>query len=136
MIDPKTFKVDNELQIPGECYMLSIILCPSCCITVDDSLGSQSLFITGEKLGQIRATKEVCCVCVYVRMWCVYVHVWCVFKMLGVSMQGGFLIREFTTLASPLVAVEEKPLNLAQRNLLCMGKAKYDQQEHLHTLCK
>ena len=29
-------------------------------ITVDDSLGSQSLFITGDKLGQIRATKEVC----------------------------------------------------------------------------
>ena len=27
---------------------------------VDDSLGSQSLFITGDKLGQIRATKEVC----------------------------------------------------------------------------
>jgi len=51
-------------------------------------------------------------------------------------MQGGFLIREFTTLASPLISVEEKPLNLAQRNLLCMGKAKYDQQEHLHTLCE
>ena len=27
---------------------------------VDDSLGSQSLFITGDKLGQLRATKEVC----------------------------------------------------------------------------
>ena len=26
---------------------------------VDDSLGSQSLFITGDKLGQLRATKEV-----------------------------------------------------------------------------
>ena len=25
----------------------------------DDALGSQSLFITGEKLGQIKATKEV-----------------------------------------------------------------------------
>jgi len=46
------------------------------------------------------------------------------------------MIREFTTLASPLICVEEKPLNLAQRNLLCMGKAKYDSQERLHTLCK
>ena len=39
-------------------------------IAVDDSLGSQSLFITGEKLGQIRATKEVCaCVCMHLRCW-------------------------------------------------------------------
>ena len=61
---------------------------------------------------------------------------WCDIYLTNSFLQGGFLIREFTTLASPLVSVEEKPLNLAQRNLLCMGKAKYDQQEHLHTLCE
>ena len=62
MIDPKTFKVENELQIPGECgvtFIVSYIAIP-----VDDSLGSQSLFITGDKLGQVRATKEVC-VCIH-----------------------------------------------------------------------
>ena len=46
----------------------------------DDVLGSQSLFITGEKLSQIKATKEVPCVSACVRVSactcvCVYMSV-------------------------------------------------------------
>ena len=49
--------------------------------TLDDSLGSQSLFITGDKLGQLRATKEVRIVCVDLSAVCLYMsaclcHVW------------------------------------------------------------
>jgi len=77
VIDPKTLKVENELQIPGEkggckdsSFFLSIhnyvimVVIIVYNIVVDDSLGSQSLFVTGDKLGQIRATKEVHTVCV------------------------------------------------------------------------
>ena len=50
--------------------------------------------------------------------------------------QKGFVVRKFTTLCSPLPCVEEKPLQLSQKSVLCMGQAKYDSVEAIHTLCK
>ena len=45
-------------------------------------------------------------------------------------------MRRFTTLCSPLPVVEEKALQLSQKTVLVMGKAKYDSQETIHTLCE
>jgi len=65
------------------------------------------LFTDGEMLGQIRAKKD-----------------------------GGFVVRKFTTLCSPMPVVEESQLHLSQKSVLVMGKAKYDNQGELHTACK
>ena len=46
------------------------------------------------------------------------------------------MLRKFTTLSSPLPVVEEKDLQLSQKTVLVMGKAKYDSQETIHSLCK
>ena len=46
------------------------------------------------------------------------------------------MVRKFTTLCSPMVCVEEKGLQLSQKSILCMGKAKYSSQKTLHTLCE
>ena len=46
------------------------------------------------------------------------------------------MLRKFTTLSSPLPVVEEKALQLSQKTVLVMGKAKYDSQDSIHTLCK
>jgi len=70
-----------------------------------DAVGPQTLFADGEGLGQIKAKKE-----------------------------GGFMLRKFTTLCSPLVCVEESALQLSQKCILCMGRAKYNSQGSLHTL--
>ena len=50
--------------------------------------------------------------------------------------QGGCVLRKFSTLCSPLAVVEEKKLQLSQKTVLCMGKAKYDSQESIHSICE
>ena len=45
-------------------------------------------------------------------------------------------MRKFATLSSPMPVVEEKALQLSQKTVLVMGKAKYDSQESIHTLCE
>ncbi|CAI8051400.1 E3 ubiquitin-protein ligase MYCBP2 [Geodia barretti] len=70
-----------------------------------DCLGSQCLFSDGECIGQIKVKKE-----------------------------GGCVLRKFATLSSPMLVVEEKALQLSQKTVLVMGKAKYDSQESIHTL--
>ena len=46
------------------------------------------------------------------------------------------MLRKFTSICSPLAVVEEKQLQLSQKMVLVMGKAKYDSQESVHTLCE
>ena len=46
------------------------------------------------------------------------------------------MLRKFATLSSPMPVVEEKALQLSQKTVLVMGKAKYDSQESIHTLCE
>ena len=50
-------------------------------------------------------------------------------------LQGGFALRRFTTLCSPLACVSEKSLQLSQKSLLGMGRTRYDPQESQHTIC-
>ena len=50
--------------------------------------------------------------------------------------QGGCVLRKFASICSPLAVVEEKVLQLSQKTVLVMGKAKYDSQETIHTLCE
>ncbi len=45
-------------------------------------------------------------------------------------------MRKFTTLCSPMIATEEIPLELSQKSVLVMGRAKYDTQGGLHTMCE
>jgi alpha-tubulin suppressor-like RCC1 family protein len=51
-----------------------------------------------------------------------------------VKKEGGCVLRKFATLSSPMPVVEEKALQLSQKTVLVMGKAKYDSQESIHTL--
>ena len=46
------------------------------------------------------------------------------------------MLRKFTTLCSPLPCVEEKSVQLSQRSVLGVGKAKYVTQETLHSICE
>ena len=46
------------------------------------------------------------------------------------------MLRKFASICSPLAVVEEKVLQLSQKTVLVMGKAKYDSQETIHTLCE
>lgn len=53
-----------------------------------------------------------------------------------VSSQGSFVVRKFSTLCSPLPIVEEKSLELSQKSVLVMGRAKFDIQKDMHTMCE
>ncbi len=46
------------------------------------------------------------------------------------------MVRKFNTLCSPILTTEESPLQLSQKSVLVMGRAKYDAQGDLHTACK
>ena len=46
------------------------------------------------------------------------------------------MLRKFTTLCSPLPCVEEKALQLSQRSVMGVGKAKYITQDSLHSICE
>lgn len=46
------------------------------------------------------------------------------------------MLRKFTTLCSPLPCVEEKALQLSQRSVMGVGKAKYIAQDSLHSICE
>lgn len=86
------------------------------------------LFADQEGLGQILGKKEVS-VCVCLNTTSSAVTSCCL-------LQGGFVLRKFTTLCSPLACVSEKQLHLSQRSLLGMGRAKYDPQDTQHTICE
>ena len=45
-------------------------------------------------------------------------------------------MRKLTTICSPIPVVEEKPLQLSQKSVIVLGRAKYDNQSNLHTLCE
>ena len=46
------------------------------------------------------------------------------------------MLRKFTTLCSPLPCVEEKALQLSQRSVMGVGRAKYITQDSLHSICE
>lgn len=52
------------------------------------------------------------------------------------AMQGGFKIRRFTTICSPMPCVEEVELELSQKSVICSGRTKYNPQESPYTLCE
>ncbi|XP_011407139.1 PREDICTED: E3 ubiquitin-protein ligase MYCBP2-like, partial [Amphimedon queenslandica] len=70
-----------------------------------DAVGPHCLFTDGTDLKQIAAKKE-----------------------------GGFSLRKLTTICSPIPIVEERPLQLSQKSIIVLGRAKYDNQGSLHTL--
>lgn len=51
-------------------------------------------------------------------------------------MQGGFKIRRFTTICSPMPCVEEVELELSQKSVICSGRTKYNPQDSPYTLCE
>ena len=116
-----------------------------------DCLGSQCLFSDGECIGQIKVKKEARVYCITMHIMCTCICIFgmnkhehkcvitkCVFFLLPSDwvFQGGCVLRKFASICSPLAVVEEKVLQLSQKTVLVMGKAKYDSQETIHTLCE
>ena len=51
-------------------------------------------------------------------------------------LQGGYVLRKFTTLCSPLPCVEESAVQLSRKSVMGVGKAKYVTQESIHSICE
>ena len=75
MIDPQTFKVDNELQIPGECHIWSIILHTSVTLLYRWVIGIPILVHYWWKAWSDNSYKRTMYVCSEHLCMCVHGHV-------------------------------------------------------------
>ena len=118
------------MGVPHTC----VVTFPLCHAHPVDAVGPQCLFCDGDTLSQIKAEKEVSST--HFLLDCIHVMGVVVLLSVAVAIQGGFKIRRFTTICSPMPCVEEVELELSQKSVICSGRTKYNPQESPYTLCE